>query len=67
MWPLVAIALAAQERSYDDDDVAWVLGHAGFGLKVGQVTRKTFEARIRELVTGQATLGRIAEVTNLRF
>jgi transposase len=26
----------------------------GFGLKVGQVTRKTFEARIRELVTGQA-------------
>jgi transposase len=33
----------------------------GFGLKVGQVTRKTFEARIRELVTGQATLERIAE------
>src|SRR6266542_3727463 len=32
----------------------------GFGLKVGQVTRKTFEARIRELVTGQATLERIA-------
>src|SRR5215813_8526398 len=30
----------------------------GFGLKVGQVTRKTFEARIRELVTGQATLER---------
>ena len=27
----------------------------GFGLKVGQVTRKTFEARIWELVTGQAT------------
>src|SRR6266498_3971821 len=33
----------------------------GFGLKVGAVTRKTFEARIRELVTGQATLERIAE------
>src|SRR5262249_27724333 len=33
----------------------------GFGLKVGQVTRKTFEARIRELVTGQVTLERIAE------
>src|SRR5262249_10424431 len=33
----------------------------GFGLKVGQVTRKTFEARIRELVTGHTTLGRIAE------
>jgi transposase len=33
----------------------------GFGLKVGQVTRKTFEARIRELVTGHATLERIAE------
>jgi transposase len=32
----------------------------GFGLKVGQVMRKTFEARIRELVTGQATLERIA-------
>src|SRR6266480_2625789 len=32
----------------------------GFGLKVGQVTRKTFEVRIRELVTGQATLERIA-------
>ena len=31
----------------------------GFGLKVGPVTRKNFEARIRELVTGQATLERI--------
>ncbi len=27
----------------------------GFGLKVGPVTRKNFEARIRELVAGQAT------------
>src|SRR5246500_3356805 len=33
----------------------------GFGLKVGAVTRKGFEARIRELVTGQATLERITE------
>src|SRR5712691_11835449 len=33
----------------------------GFGLKVGPVTRKGFEGRIRELVTGQATLERIAE------
>src|SRR5215470_12460350 len=32
----------------------------GFGLKVGPVTRKGFEARIRQLVTGQATLERIA-------
>ena len=32
----------------------------GFGLKVGPVTRKDFEARIRELVTGQAMLERIA-------
>ncbi len=32
----------------------------GFGLKVGAVTRKGFEARIRELATGQATLERIA-------
>ena len=32
----------------------------GFGLKVGPVTRKGFEARICELVTGQATLERIA-------
>jgi transposase len=32
----------------------------GFGLKVGPVTRKNFEARIRELVTCQATLERIA-------
>jgi transposase len=28
----------------------------GFGLKVGQVTRKTFDARIWELVTGHATV-----------
>ena len=33
----------------------------GFGLKVGPVTRKGFEARIRELVMGQATLERIAD------
>ncbi len=32
----------------------------GFGLKVGSVTRKKFEARIRELVMGQPTLERIA-------
>src|SRR5246500_2003441 len=32
----------------------------GFGLKVGAVTRKGFEARIRELVAGQATLERVA-------
>lgn len=32
----------------------------GFGLKVGPVTRKGFEARIRELVSGQVTLERIA-------
>jgi transposase len=33
----------------------------GFGLKVGVVTKKGFEARIRELVTGHAMLERIAE------
>ncbi|WP_445216185.1 IS110 family transposase (plasmid) [Bradyrhizobium sp. Pa8] len=33
----------------------------GFGLKVGPVTRRNFEARIRELVAGQATLERIAD------
>src|SRR5215510_12581491 len=32
----------------------------GFGLKVGPVTRTGFDGRIRELVTGQATLARIA-------
>jgi len=32
----------------------------GFGLKVGPVTRRNFEARIRELVAGQATLERVA-------
>src|SRR5215468_3531910 len=33
----------------------------GFGLKVGKVTDKTFEARIRELVTGHPMLEQIAE------
>ena len=32
----------------------------GFGLKVGVVTRKGFEGRIWELVTGHITLERIA-------
>src|SRR5262245_14246405 len=32
----------------------------GFGLKVGSVTGKGFDARVRELVTGQPTLERIA-------
>jgi len=31
----------------------------GFGLKVGQATRREFEGRIRDLVRGQATLERI--------
>jgi transposase len=33
----------------------------GFGLKVGHVTDRTFERRIRELVTGHAMLEQIAE------
>jgi transposase len=33
----------------------------GFGLKVGKVTTKTFETRIRQLVSGQPTLEQIAE------
>jgi transposase len=33
----------------------------GFGLKVGAVTRKSFEIRIRELVKGQSTLTAIME------
>ena len=33
----------------------------GFGLKVGDVTRKKFESRIHQLVAGQAMLERIAE------
>jgi transposase len=33
----------------------------GFGLKVGDVTQKAFEARIRELATGHAMLEQIAE------
>jgi WD40 repeat protein len=32
VWPLVATALAAQEVPYDEDDVAWVLGHAGWHI-----------------------------------
>jgi transposase len=33
----------------------------GFGLKVGRVSPGRYEARIRELVAGQATLERVAE------
>src|SRR5687768_18508524 len=33
----------------------------GFGLKVGAISKGQFEARIRELVAGQATLEWIAE------
>src|SRR3712207_3361039 len=33
----------------------------GFGLKVGAVTRKSFEIRVRELMAGQATLTAIME------
>ena len=32
----------------------------GFGLKVGKVTVRTFEGRIRQLISGQATLEQIA-------
>jgi transposase len=33
----------------------------GFGLKVGQTTPRTFEARVRELVAGHPTLTAVAE------
>jgi hypothetical protein len=32
VWPRVANALARLSRSYEDDDVAWVLGHAGWHI-----------------------------------
>jgi len=38
----------------------------GFGLKIGLVTRKGFEARVRELVTGQATLKHITRAMLLK-
>src|SRR5215468_4089437 len=39
----------------------------GFGLKIGLVTRKGFEARVRELVTGQATLEHITRAMPWRW
>ena len=33
----------------------------GFGLKVGAISKGKFEARIRELVAGQAMLERVVE------
>jgi transposase len=33
----------------------------GFGLKMGKVTRKQFEARVRELAAGQTTLEQISD------
>jgi WD40 repeat protein len=32
VWPLIANTLAGRERPYDDDDIAWVLGHAGWHI-----------------------------------
>src|SRR5262249_14733038 len=32
VWPRVADALTHGRRSYEDDDVAWVLGHAGWHI-----------------------------------
>src|ERR1700745_2776044 len=52
-------AQAAAGTAYRCGSIRGIL--RGLGLKVGAVTRKGFEARIRELVTGQATLERIAE------
>jgi WD40 repeat protein len=32
VWPRIAFALTRRERRYDDDDVSWVLGHAGWHI-----------------------------------
>jgi WD40 repeat protein len=32
VWPLIATAVASLDRSYDDDDVDWVLRHAGWHI-----------------------------------
>jgi WD40 repeat protein len=32
VWPLIANALAERKHRYDDDDVAWVLTHAGWHI-----------------------------------
>jgi WD40 repeat protein len=32
LWPLVANSLAAREPPYNDDDVAWILGQAGWHI-----------------------------------
>jgi WD40 repeat protein len=43
VWPLIANALARRSRSYGDDDVAWVLSHAGWHIiEVGEDGRAVY-------------------------
>src|ERR1700730_18473239 len=32
VWPLLANAIVGREHSYDDDDIGWVLGQAGWHI-----------------------------------
>jgi hypothetical protein len=69
VWPLVANAIAGGERPYDDDDVAWVLGHAGWhiieagedGQTVYRLAHQALADHYHEKVDETETQGRIVE------
>jgi transposase len=57
--PLTARKLLVAKLRDVESSIRGIL--RGFGLKVGAVSKGKFEARIRELVTGQVMLERVAE------
>jgi hypothetical protein len=51
VWPLIANVIVTRELAYDDDDVAWVLGHAGWHIiEVGEDGQTVYRLAHQALV-----------------
>jgi hypothetical protein len=71
VWPLIANAIVGREQAYDDVDVAWVLGHAGWhiieagedGQAVYRLAHQALADYYHEKVDETETQGRIVDAS----
>jgi|GEM_PF-816297 len=69
VWPLVANALAGRQPPYNDDDIAWILGHAGWhiieagedGQTVYRLAHQSLADHYRKNIDEKETQGHITD------
>ena len=67
VWPQIATALSNEGKTYSDDDISWVLGHAGWhiietgedGQAVYRLAHQAFSDHYRSRMGTTEATGRI--------